>query len=375
VIEPVIDLDDVGAVEGADPDEMLRAVASSAAQAREAVVRAAEAGIGKVEEYGRPRAIVVVGMGGSGVAGEVLAAAVGPSCPVPVVGHRGYGLPGWVGAHDLVLAVSCSGVTAETLSATEEAARRGVPLAGVGAARSPLEELVARGRGPYVHVPGGRQPRASLWSLVVPLLMVADHLDLLGEPLGVEAAAERLEAVAELCHPARDLLVNPAKELALALSGTLPSVWGTSPLTGAVAYRFACQLNENAKSPATWGVLPEAAHNQVVAYDGAFGPGPVDIFADPDLDGPPATGLHQVLLRDPDREHPDTARRADVCAELAADRGVGVSQLNAEGLTRIERLASLIGLTDYASVYLALATGSDPTPVDAITTLKARLSR
>jgi glucose/mannose-6-phosphate isomerase len=364
-----LDLDDTTAVEEGDPGQMLRAVASSAAQAREAVARAADAGLERLDGV-RPRAIVAVGMGGSGIAGDLLGAALGPGCPAPVLTHRGYGLPGWVGAADLVLAVSCSGSTAETLAATEDAVRRGAHLVTVGAAASPLAHLAERAHAPHVTVPGGRQPRASIWALSVPLVLVADHLGLLGEPLAVEATAERLEAVAELCHPTRDSLVNPAKELAIALSGGLAAVWGASPLAGVVAYRFACQLAENAKLPAAWGVLPEAAHNQVVAYDGPWAPGERDLFADPDLDGPPLPALAQVLLRSAPDEHPEVARRTDQVATLARSRGIRVAELAAEGTSRLERLASLICLTDYASVYLALLGGLDPTPVDAITTLK-----
>lgn len=370
-----VDLDDVDAVEAADPGQMLRAVASSAAQVREAVARAADAGLERLDRS-RPRALVTVGMGGSGIAGDVLAAALGPSCPVPVVTHRGFGLPGWVGAADVVLAVSCSGSTAETLSATEEAVRRGARVVGVAAAGSPLADLVNRGHGPCVVAPGGRQPRASLWSLVVPLVLAVDHLGLLGEPVAVDVTADRLEQIAERCHPARDGLVNPAKELAYALDGGLTVVWGASPLTGVVAYRFACQLNENAKVPAVCGTLPEAAHNQIVPYDGPWAPGAErDVFADPDVDGPAPTGMHQVLLREPGHEHEVVARAADTVAEMAAERGLRVTQVAAEGATRLERVASLVGLLDYASVYRALLGGVDPTPVDAITALKARAAR
>jgi glucose/mannose-6-phosphate isomerase len=370
-----VDLDDVDAVEAADPGQMLRAVASSAAQVREAVALTADAGL-ELLDRSRPRSLVTVGMGGSGIAGDILAAAVGPSCPVPVVPHRGFGLPGWVGAADVVLAVSCSGSTAETLSATEEAVRRGARVLGVAAEGSPLADLVHRGHGPCVAAPGGRQPRASLWSLVVPLVLAADHLGLLGEPVAVDVTADRLEQIAERCHPARDGLVNPAKELAYGLAGALTVVWGATPLTGAVAYRFACQLNENAKLPAVCGVLPEAAHNQIVPYDGPFAPGVVrDIFADPDLDEPEPIGIHQVLLREPDHEHDAVGRVADAVALMAAERGLRVTQVPAEGASRLERVASLVGLLDYASVYLGLLGGVDPTPVDAITALKARTDR
>lgn len=373
-------LDDAGALEAGDPDGMLRAVASSAAQVREAAVLAAEAGVGTLADEGRPRAVVVCGMGGSGVAGDVLAAVAGVGTPVPVLSHRGYGLPAWVGAVDVVIAVSCSGSTAETMSALEEAVRRGCRLLVVGAAGSPLEDLARRGRAVFVPVTQGRQPRASVWSLATPLVVAGHALGLLQAPGDVvEAAAAVLGDLAETCRVDAGHLVNPGKRLALALLGQLPVVWGSSPLAGAAAYRFACQLNENACIPAVWGVLPEAGHNQVVSLDGPFAgspgpPAPDDLFRDREGEAEPAgPRMALVLLRDVE-EHPDVALRAAVCAELATDRGVPVYALQGSGGSSFERIASLVGLTDWASVYLALLQGTDPTPVHAITELKRRIT-
>ncbi len=126
-----------------------------------------------------------------------------------------------------------------------------------------------------------------------------------------------------------------------------------------------------------WGVLPEANHNQVVTFDGPFaaskGARDEDFFADREQDGPEATQLAVVLLRDAD-EHPQVARRAEVTSELARERGVPVVQLRAEGDSPLSRLASLVGLADYATTYLALLQGIDPTPVEAITALKQRIA-
>lgn len=371
----VVELDDVAAVEAADSEAMLRAVASSASQVREAASFAREAGVDRVAEHGRPRAVVVCGMGGSGIAGDVLAAVAGAGSPVPIVTHRGYGLPAWVGASDLVVAVSCSGSTEETLSALEEAVRRGCPLLVVGADGSPVHELAKRGRAVFVPVTQGRQPRASVWSLSTPLVLAGHALGLCSAPDDVvEATAAALEDVALRCRADAEELVNPAKSLARALAGVLPVAWGTSPLAGVAAYRFACQVNENANSPATWGVLPEANHNQVVAFDGPFAGGGSagDLFRDREDDVDSRLAL--VLLRDTE-EHPQTTRRADVSAALAEERGVPVHVLRAEGASSFERLARLVCTGDYVSTYLALVQGLDPTPVDAITALKAAIAR
>jgi glucose/mannose-6-phosphate isomerase len=371
-------VDDVAQLEQGDPGGMLPAVASGAAQVRESAVFAREAGVASLADEDRPRSVVVCGMGGSGIAGDVLAAVVGPGSPVPVLTHRGYGLPGWVGAADLVVAVSCSGSTEETLSALEEAVRRGCRLLVVGAADSPVQELGARGRALFVPVTQGRQPRATVWALSTPLVIAADALGLVqaGEDV-IEAAAEQLEQVALRCRVDADHYANPAKQLALELTGTLPMVWGTSPLAGVASYRFACQLNENAKTPAVWGVLPEANHNQVVALDGPFaGSGALsedDFFRDR-LDDEPVerTRLRLVLLRDTE-EHPQVARRVAASQELAEERGVGVSVVDATGASSFERLASLVALGDWTTTYLALLESRDPTPVDAITALKSRI--
>ena len=394
-------LDNVALLEAADPSGMLRQVASSAAQVREAARAAQEADLSGLIAAGRPRAIVVTGMGGSGIAGEVLAAVAGPGCPVQVTTVHDYRLPGWVGAADLVIAVSCSGATEETLSAAGEAVRRGCHLLGVGSLGSPLAAMAEQARAAFIPVKPIGMPRSMVWGLSVPLVVVASRLGLFDMPAeAYEAAAAELERVAHLCRPDSEAFVNPAKGLALELSGTLPMIWGTSPLAGVAASRFANQLYENAKHPAIPGVLPEANHNQVVVFDGTFAPEP-DGGALPGADGGVVPGPHGgldvglpaglsngqapqgqlppvplrlVLLRDT-HEHPQVARRREESAKLAAQRGIEVSELAAAGDLPLERLASLVQLIDYASVYLAIASGIDPAPITVIQELKARIAQ
>jgi glucose/mannose-6-phosphate isomerase len=373
-------LDDAALIDAADPGGVLRQVASSAAQVRTAVRVTQEAGLAAITTSDRPRAIVVAGMGGSGIAGDVLAAVCGAGCPVQIMNVHDYRLPGWVGAADLVVAVSCSGSTEETLSAAEEAVRRGARLAAVGAVGSPLAAIAEQARAAFVPVESAGMPRTTLWALTVPLVVIASSLGILEmPPTAYEAAAAELERVSHMCRPDSDAFVNPGKALALELSGTLPMIWGTSPLAGVAAYRFACQLNENAKYPAVSGFLPEANHNQVVAFDGPFVPGP-DVapgFVRGGATGPggtePDVPLRLVLLRD-SHEHMQVARRREESARLAAERGMDISELAAVGEGPLERFASLVQLIDYATVYLAIGLGIDPGPVTAIQELKARIA-
>jgi glucose/mannose-6-phosphate isomerase len=369
-------LDDAAALTAADPGEMLRQVASAAAQIREAQFRTAEVGVAALADAGRPRSVVVTGMGGSAISGDVLAAVCGVGCPVPVVTVRGYQLPGWVGAADLVVAVSCSGSTEETLAVAVEAVRRGCRLLCVGAEESPLAGIAAQASAPFVPVRSAGQPRATLWGLTVPLILAARALDLVEVTDDVlEATAKRLEDVSHRCRPSSESFINPGKQLASELAGAVPMVWGTSALAGTAAYRFACQLNENAKYPCVYGVLPEANHNQVVAFDGIFSRSPSsepeDFFRDR-VDDPEA-GLHLIVLRDTE-EHPQVAKRREVSVELARERNVPLTEILAEGEHPLERIATLIALADYTTVYLAIALGIDPTPVAAIQDLKARIA-
>jgi glucose/mannose-6-phosphate isomerase len=155
-------------------------------------------------------------------------------------------------------------------------------------------------------------------------------------------------------------------------------IWGSSDIADVAAYRFACQLNENAKMPAVFGGLPEANHNQVVAFDGPYGVGARrsdvdDLFADRVEQAERTVGALRLVLLADTEEHPQVARRREISADVAADRGVPVSELTAEGSHPVERLASLVSIADFASVYLALVIGVDPTPITPITQLKTAL--
>lgn len=366
-------LDDPDALAAADPGDMLRQAASAAAQVREAQLYAAEAGVDRMADAGRPRSVIVAGTGASSLAGDVLAAVCGLGCPVPVLTVRGYRLPGWVGAADLVIAVSGSGTSEETLAAAVEGVRRGCRLLCVGPAGSPLADLAVQAGAPFVPLRAAGRPRAALWGLAVPLLLAARALRLADVPADLlERTARVLEDVSHRCRPASESFVNPAKQTALELAGAFPVIWGTSPLAGTAARRFAGQLAANAKYPALHGELPAAAHDQLAVFDGPFaGASAEDDFFRDRADEPETARLSLVILRDAD-EHPRVAARREVCAELARDRRAVVVELPARDGHPLERLAGMIAHADYTSIYLALAIGVDPTPVAAVQELQAR---
>jgi hypothetical protein len=375
-------LDDEKVMLGNDPGGMLRAFASAGAQVRESAALAAEANLVQLAEEGRPRAVVVAGIGTAGLTGSILSTVAGPRCPVPVIGHRSAGVPGWVGAADVVIAVSASGRSPEALAAADAAARRGSRLVAVGAPDSELQAMAERARAPFIPVPRRAPARASLWALTVPVLLAARSLGLVKvNEADLAETAARLDADAERCRPGAESFVNPAKSLALGLAGSVPIVWGSSPLATVAARRFADTLAANARYPVVAGALGEAGRGRVGLLDGVFGglaESVRDIFADPDQTDENGTRLRLVLLRDgglnPEEEADEPVaveeRRADAVQTLAERRGVRCDVVTAEGGSALERLASLVAVPDFASLYLALAHGLDPMAVPAISEMK-----
>ncbi|MFJ8577100.1 SIS domain-containing protein [Micromonospora sp. NPDC093277] len=375
-------LDDAGLLAERDPGGMLRFTASAGAQVRESAALAAEANLSVLADEGRPRAVVIAGIGTAGRTGDVLATVAGPRCPVPVIPHRSAGVPGWVGAADVVIAVSASGRSPEALGAAEAAQRRGARLVAVGAPDSQLQSVAERARAPFIPVPRRAPARASLWAVTVPVLLAARTLGLVKvNEADLAETAARLDADADRCRPTAESFVNPAKSLALGLAGSIPIVWGSSPLATVAARRFGDTLSANARYPVVTGALGEAGRGRVGLLDGVFGglaEGQRDLFADPDETAVDATRLRLVLLRDgglnaeDDTDEPLAVeeRRADAVQTLAERRGVRCDVVTAEGGSALERLASLMAVPDFASVYLALAHGLDPMAVPAITEMK-----
>lgn len=346
---PAGSLEDADALEAGDRGGMLRLVASGAAHLRQSARLAEEAGLAEaLRGAGRPRAVVVAG---TGSAGEVVAAVCGLGCPVPVMNVTGPLLPGWVGAADLVFALGD-----EAFDLAEQGVRRGASVVGVGPPEARLAQLAVQTRSLYLPTPSAGPVRALLWAQVVPMLMVLRGLRLVSVPDEVlESTATLLEDLIHRCRPSGEPFLNPGKQPALELAGSLPMPWGRTPLEQAAAARFAAQLGDNAKVA--------SARPQPGALDARRGEDDLDdFFRDRAED---VSELHVVLL---------TEERTSPVAEVARARGVPVTEIRAEGAHPLERVASLIVVCDYVSVYLALALGVDPTPVPARAELEARIS-
>jgi glucose/mannose-6-phosphate isomerase len=315
----------------------------------------------------RPRGVVVCGMGGSAIGADLVLAAT-PDLAVPAAVVRGYGLPSWAGADTLVVAVSCSGDTEETLACAEAALARGCPIVCV-ASGGRLAALAADRGLTLLRVPGGLQPRASLGSLATAVLATLEacgscpsHGADVDEAAAVLRAGDDAYGVAVAEKAAADgsaggAVGNPAKALARRLHGRLAVFYGAG-LTAPVARRWKTQVNENAKAPAFWAELPELDHNELEGWSSL----------------PHVTATTEVVLLEDESGAERLRRRAELTgAELTA-RGVAVARVTTRGSSTLARVFSLVQLGDYVSFYLSLLYGVDPTPVDAIQAFKRRLA-
>ncbi|HLF69937.1 MAG TPA: bifunctional phosphoglucose/phosphomannose isomerase [Actinomycetota bacterium] len=308
-------------------------------------------------DAGRIDSIAILGMGGSGISGDIVRATIGPRSRLNVQTVRGYELPGWVGERTLVLAVSHSGNTAETLATFDAAQRCGAQIISI-ASGGKLAEISGREGLPLVTFPGTYQPRASLGYLSLPQLLICERLGLLdGFTRDLNETLDLVKRRSKEWGRSAPIAENPAKQLAQALVDRLPIIYASDGPGEVAAYRFKCQLNECAKTQSYSVTFPELDHNEIVGWTGP---------------GPRARRDSTVVVFRAEGR-PEMVRRVDETLSLMRDGGVDVREVMSEGRSPLARLMDLIYLGDFTATYLALATGVDPTPVAIISELKSRL--
>lgn len=303
--------------------------------------------------------VLVLGMGGSGVSGDVVQAVVEPRLPLFFRTIKSYGpIPEWVGRNTLVFAVSYSGSTEETLAALDEVLDKGARVITVSSG-GPLAATAASRGLAHVGIPTGLQPRASLGYLTLPILAVLNQMGLSPDlQADMDEATKVLSELAPRCHRDRPVIENPAKDLAARIRGRVPIVYGGHGVGATAAYRFKCDLNEYGKTPAFWNEIPELDHNEIVGWN--------------QLDDLTSERFVVILLREPG-EHERVGLRFDVTRRLIEGSVAEFVEVDAEGGSVLARLLSLILVTQLASIYVGLAYGVDPGPVDVIMKLKSEL--
>lgn len=331
---------------------MFSAAAGMPEQIEEAARVAAE--VTDLPEPDGIASVLVLGMGGSGMAGDLLAATAGPFLPVPVVVSKGYTPPSFVDESTLVFAISFSGNTEETLSATEMAVGAGARIVAI-AAGGELAHLASHWHAPVIPIDASiPMPRAGLGAVAIPPMVVLERLGLF------TGATEYVGRAVDQLRSRRDQLVldgNPAQEMARRIGRSVPVIYGGGEIGAVAALRWKCQFNENAELAAFTNQVPEMCHNEICGW-GRDGDSTGQVFT-------------LVELRH-DHEHPQVMRRFDIISELLDDR-MAVETVTAAGDGELAQLLDLVLFGDFVSLHAAVDAGLDPGPVPVLDDIKAAL--
>lgn len=306
--------------------------------------------------YKQPQRILIAGMGGSAIGGEILRDWLRDQVPLPMEVCRDYTLPNCADQSTQVFAVSYSGNTEETLSALMDALRRGCMVMAITSGGHLLTLSKELGI-PYVEIPGGMPPRAAIPYLFFPLPVLMKKM---GLPLEIEGeTTETVEILQNLRKETAPQTItdnNPAKRLALKLVDTIPLVYGFEPY-GAVAHRWKTQFNENSKVPSYWAVFPELSHNEVMGWE-----------------APEAlTRKFSVILLRDQGETLEIRRKIEAAKQLALYKAQRVLEIYAMGRGKLAKIFSLLHMGDMTSIYLAILRRVDPTPVKTIERIKEKV--
>ena len=345
-------LNDPQYLQAQDPGNMLQAISRLPKDARKA--------IGDAEKLSLPRlktkslkGLLVAGMGGSAVGGLLLRDWLSDRSATPIQVSRGYHLPAWVDEDTLVYAVSYSGDTGETLSQYQEALNRGSTLVCF-CSGGKLSRSASLRKTPCIRYPKGYKPRAAVAHQFFSIATVSRRLGLVDDETWgqVDEALRTLDALSREMDPGTPTAFNPAKRLAESLKGYIPFVYG-GEIHETVAYRYTTQFNENSKSPAAHNFMPEAFHNSVMAREA-----PRELLE----------RCCAVIIRDPEEE--SLSPRVDRFTELVSESFGRVIEVDAAGQGRLARILSALYIGDFASAYLAVLYGRDPSSMDSIESLK-----
>jgi glucose/mannose-6-phosphate isomerase len=338
-----------------DSGDQLEASLSLPDYLRDALWRVASAKLDPLESSG----LVVCGMGGSAIGGDLAAAALGNRLCKPLDVVRGYAVPSWTPPDRVIFCSSYSGKTEETLGCYAAAEAVGAQRV-VATTGGTIGEYARRDDVPVIGMPAGLQPRAAVGYTFA---IAAEVAALAGVGPAIRTEIDSSAAHLEV---ARDSLLAKAGEIAERLHGSVPLLYGCG-LTAPIAYRWKCQINENAKLPAFQHALPEMDHNEIVGWAGG-GPASEAPVSE-------ATRTFSAVFLEDQDQHPRERQRVELTAELIKPQAHEVIRVETEGETRTERLLWSVMLGDLISLELAAREGVDPTPVDVIENLKDRLGR
>ncbi len=302
--------------------------------------------------------IIVSGLGGSAIGGEILRTLLYDEQDVTVFINRSYSLPGFANGETLVFVVSYSGNTEETLAAYREARKKACPIFCISSGGE-LSRISQDDNVPCLAIPPGMPPRYALGYLFIPMLRMLERADWV-RPHDYGELSKILENVRDRLSPSVPTRENLAKQTAQDLYGKVPLIWGVEGRTDAVARRLKTQFNENSKILAFWDVFPELNHNEIVAWGGE---GKIDL-----------KNFYPIFIRE-EGEQEKIRRRIEITQELLEKVGIKRKEIWTEGKDLLSKIMSSIYTGDWISFYLALIQEIDPNPVAPIDFLKEKLSQ
>ncbi len=351
-----VNLDDPAVFKQYDPEGMLSRIQELPWQCQNAWQLAM--GFNLPAAFSRVNKVVILGMGGSAIGGDLVSSLVSSESKVPVLVLRDYNLPAFVDARTLVIASSYSGNTEETLSAFGQALKtRAKKLAITTGGK--LKTIAEESNVPVFSFNYKAQPRAALGFSFLPTLCFLQKLGFLSEKtIDITETVQVLQGVSQKMRGEVPLATNPAKQMAARLYDCLPVIYGAG-IVAEVARRWKTQMNENGKAWAFYEVFPELNHNATVGYQ--F---PAEL----------AGRIKVVMLRSP-LLHQRVQLRYQITCELLDRAGIQYTFVDGEGSSRLSQMMSLILFGDYASYYLAILYRTDPSPVKVIDYLKEQLAK
>ncbi|MGB9713722.1 MAG: bifunctional phosphoglucose/phosphomannose isomerase [Candidatus Bathyarchaeales archaeon] len=347
-------LDNVDEIKRIDKGDMLSFCVNASKHFSEAAKLAKTAKI----NYSKPRKVIVAGMGGSAIGGELLKDWAMDKIAVPIEVCREYALPAYADKDALVFVVSYSGETEESLSAFLHAVKRKCMTFCISSGGT-LLKFAEKLNVPYLRLPSGFPPRAALPYLFLPLPIILENASLVsGVTKEVSDAVKTLKQTGHANSPEKPLKENFSKTLAVNIDGTVPVVYGFG-VYRAVAKRFKQQFNENGKIPSKCEAFPELNHNEIVGWEEA---------------GKLAECFSAIFIRD-QNETPEIRHRIEATRELLPKNLLKVFEVWSVGENPLAKMLSTILVGDFTSVYLAILRGIDPTPVKTIAKLKSKMEK
>ncbi|MGD0794346.1 MAG: bifunctional phosphoglucose/phosphomannose isomerase [Dehalococcoidales bacterium] len=351
-----INLDDAKTYQKLDPEGMLARIKELPAQCRQAWQ--AVMSFKLPADYADINKVVILGMGGSAIGGDLMKSLVASEARVPVIVHRDYGLPACVDDKTLLIASSYSGNTEETLSGFEPALKTGAKKLAMTTGGK-LEQIAGENHMPVFKIEYKAQPRAALGFSFIPVLGVMQKLGFIADKTAdVSETVQVLEKLSARLDEKSPSSGNPAKQMAQRLYGCLPVIYGAG-IAAEAAHRWKTQINENSKAWAFYEVFPELNHNATVGF-----PLPADIVKK----------VRVIMLRSP-LFNARIKLRYEVTCELLKQAGVLYEFVDSEGESPLSQMVSLVSIGDYVSYYLAILYRVDPSPVKVISYLKDRLAK